>query len=584
MILSLMALPGCDRGGSGTGLDPVSDCSPANTVSLQVGEAERLSGPGARTLCVGGEAGAEYVLVPHYLASASGDSLTVSFEAEGTAPAIGEPRPFLLPGHHSPGVQGLLEPAPAAHALEDPGPTLDRRLREMERRELLPRVGGGGPAQPPTPASARPAEVAQRSTPPLPAGVPQVGALITLNAQAEEACTNPVARTGEVMAVSDHAIVLADTARPANGFSAQDFQNLATTFDTLVVPVVHRNFGEPTDLDGNGRVILFFTPEVNRLTPAGSTRFVGGFFFARDLFPRVSEPRFQACAASNVGEVLYLLVPDPAGSINSNVRETAVVRQGATATMAHEFQHLVNAARRLHILALPASQAFEEVWLNEGLSHMAEELLFYEASGLEPRRNLDLAALQAGGARVVDAANAHHVPNLNRFRLFLQGPEIRSAYDSVDNLEARGAAQQFLRYAADRRQGSDEAFFRALVDGPQVGWSNLASRLGGEAALRRWYADWSVAIYADERVREIPVDFQLLSWSHPTIFQALGVDGYPIRTRPLTPTGPVSFSLVAGGAAYLRFQVPGPTTARIITSAGESSIPMVFQLTLLRTR
>ncbi len=605
LATSALVLAGCDRGGS-SGLDPIAECTPQNTVSLGVGEAERRGGAQARTLCVGGDAGAEYVLIPHFLSSTSGARTTLALEAEGTVAASGEPQPLVLGARVGGGsAQGGTLGAEIGAGLRssgspplnfaawasperrgDPAARFDQELRIREQRELAPLLNGAGVAPRAFDAGRTPAEgdAVGAATPPLPSGTPALGSLLTLNAQAGEACTNPVPRFGEVMAVSQGAIVVADTARPANGFTPQDFQHFAATFDTLIAPVVHRNFGEPTDLDANGRVVLFFTPEVNRLTGPDSERFVGGFFFARDLFPRESNPRFQACAGSNVGEVLYLLVPDPTGSINGNIRQTSVVRRTAPATIGHELQHLVNAARRLHTLALPVGQAFEDVWLNEGLSHMAEELLFFEAAGLAPGANLDLAALQGGGARVVDAVNAYHVANLNRYRLFLQGPETRSAYDSTDNLEARGAAQQFLRYAADRRQGSDEGFFRALVDGPQVGWANLATRVGGETTLRRWYSDWSVANYADDRVSGISPDFRLQSWSHPTIFQGLQVDRFPIRTRPLGSTSPSSLDLQAGGAAYFRFRVPGPSAARIVTSVGDGPIPEVFQYTLLRTR
>ena len=53
---------------------------------------------------------------------------------------------------------------------------------------------------------------------------------------------------------------------------------------------------------------------------------------------------------------------------------------------------------------------FEETWLNEGLSHIAEELLFYRESKLAPRSNLNLSALQAG-AQTVNAFNEDMASN-----------------------------------------------------------------------------------------------------------------------------------------------------------------------------
>jgi hypothetical protein len=571
MVLLLLAA-GCDRSPSDPGLDPVLDCTPANTITLAVGDAERRVGRDARTLCIGGPQGAEYVLVSTYLAPVPGASTPLVLAAEGTAPAAGPPAPTFPSAAGASVLPLRIEEDQEGRIERDHD--FDHELRAREERELRPRIRDGAPG-----AWTAAGGVAF----PL-AAAPLPGTILELNAQATSACSNAVMRGGEVMAVSSGAIVVADTSRPAGGFSVQDFQGFAAAFDTLVAPLVRRNFGQETDLDGNGRVILFFTPEVNRLTEAGSERFVGGFFYSRDLFPRASTPRLQACATSNEAEILYLMVPDPNGTINQNSRSVDFVRRIAISTIGHEFQHLVNAARRIHVLSLPPSQAFENVWLNEGLSHAAEELLFFQASGLSPRSNLGLAEIQGGGPRTVNAVNAYHVSNLQRFRRFLERPETHSAYDSIDNLEARGAAQNFLRYAADRTPQSDEAFFRALVDGPQVGWDNLATRMGGGTVLRRWYADWTVANYADDRVPGIESAFRHRSWSHPSLFAGLNVSSYPLRTRPLTPQSPVSVNLRAGGAVYARFGIPASTAARITVSTDGGALPPELHLTLLRTR
>lgn len=573
-----MVLQGCDGSGStGPGEEPVADCTPSNTITLGVGQGEFRSGAQARTLCISGEESGDYVLVSMVLSSEPGSTTPLTLVAEGTGGNIGAPQPVIVPmqapsggehhvGHGAPVLGGFDAEARLQRDVD-----FDHRLRERERRELTPLLRGAGPAPSDSPAAA-----AVARTP------PQVGDLITLNAQARNACSDPIQRTGQVMAISNGAIVLADTARPAGGFTSQQFQHFAVAFDTLVTPVIERNFGQPTDLDGRGGVILFFTPEVNRLTAAGSDRFVGGFFYSRDLFFRTATPRLQACPTSNEAEVLYLMVPDPQGTINNNARSVDFVNRIALSTIGHEMQHLVNAARRIHVLQL--ASPFEDVWLNEGLSHLAEELLFFEATGLPRRDNLSLSRLQQGGTPVINAVNAYHVSNLLRFVRFLEQPENHSVYDSIDNLEGRGAAQQFLRYAADRVPQDEAAFLRAITDAPQVGWSNLAARVGGEETLRRWLADWAVAIYADDRVPGLAPEHRLQSWSHPSLFAGIQVTAYPVRTRALTPAQPIDLSLRSGGAVYARFSVAAPGTARIVVSSGSGPLPASLRLTLLRTR
>jgi hypothetical protein len=561
----LVLVAGCDGSSTGPDDDPVLDCTPSNTLALAVGGSVYRAGRDARTLCIGGEPGAEYVLVPVPLKPEPGGSVPLSLVAEGTIGSTTTPQPSPSGAPARFGTLVGADPGEFESAIRDHA--FDHALRERERRELLPLVRPAGAAAPPTHPAAAP---------------PVVGQLLTLNAQSRNACTNPVERTGEVMAISGGAIVVADTARPAGGFTQAQFEHFAAAFDTLVAPVVEHHFGSPTDLDANGGVILFFTPEVNRLTESGSERYVAGFFFSRDLFPRTATARLQACATSNVGEILYLMAPDPLGSVNGNRRSVEFVNRVALGAIGHEYQHLVNGARRIHVLEL--AQPFEDVWLNEGLSHTAEELLFFEASGLPTRANLDLADLQQAGPRAVEAANAFHVPNLQRFIRFLERSEMHAVYDSSDTLEGRGASQQFLRYAADRLPQGDAAFLRALTDAPETGLANLAGRLGGEANLRRWLADWAVAIYADDRVPGLAPQHRLQSWSHPTIFEGLQVTSYPARTRFLSPTQPIDLTMRAGGILFARFTVPGPDPARILVSSGAGPLPDYLALTLLRTR
>ena len=90
--------------------------------------------------------------------------------------------------------------------------------------------------------------------------------------------------------------------------------------------------------------------------------------------------------------------------VNGNVRSMADVRQSTGGVRGHEFQHLISASRRLYV---NDASEFEETWLNEGLSHIAEELLFYSASGLAPRQNITLAQLtNSSTPQVNNAVNA----------------------------------------------------------------------------------------------------------------------------------------------------------------------------------
>lgn len=266
------------------------------------------------------------------------------------------------------------------------------------------------------------------------------------NSQANSACGNIVLRTGRVEAETQHLTIVADLSNPAGGFTEADYAAFAATFESLVWPVVTGNFGVPADIDGGGRVVAFFTRAVNELTPAGSAGVIGGFFYARDLFPKVTTGNLTGCAGSNEAEMFYILVPDPAGTINGNVRSTDFVRRIATGVIGHEMQHLINSSRRLFVNAAAWP---ETVYMEEGLSHVAEELLFYEASGLAAKSNVGGSTIQSSQT-ILDAANAYSTSNWGRLSLYLKAPSPNSPYASNDNLPTRGATWSWLRYLADR--------------------------------------------------------------------------------------------------------------------------------------
>jgi hypothetical protein len=362
-----------------------TDCSTA-TQTLTLGQV--VTGLNGSSLCVsGGSSGGDFALVP-YNASLDGSSSTsLAVQASGvgtTAVASLTPKTGtfnLLAG------ASLTSTTLSSLALTR---ALDATLRATERRELTPLISGAR-------AWMRSRQRTVSGSVPglalsvVPATV-NVGELVSLNANSASACSSPVIKTGRVAAVSNKAIVVADTTNPASGYTDADYASIAQTFDNLVDPTDTKAFGNPTDIDGNGHVVLFFTRAVNELTSRNSTSFVAGFFFARDLFPSTATADFQACAASNGGEMFYLMVPDPTGVVNGNRFAKDATTRVVIATLGHEYQHLINASRRMYVNT--AATDFEATWLDEGLAHVAEELLFFAETGLKPRANIDASTLR----------------------------------------------------------------------------------------------------------------------------------------------------------------------------------------------
>jgi hypothetical protein len=123
-------------------------------------------------------------------------------------------------------------------------------------------------------------------------------------------------------------------------------------------------FGAPSDIDGNGVVIILLTPRVNALIgwPDCRSSFVSGFFLAADLAPATR-------ATYNNGEVFYAMVPDLSGTV-SCPHPPSQVRQLIAPTFIHEFQHMISFNQHVLVRRGPV----EALWLNEAMSHLAEEL------------------------------------------------------------------------------------------------------------------------------------------------------------------------------------------------------------------
>jgi hypothetical protein len=443
----------------------------------------------------------------------------------------------------------------------------ESRLRDVERTALTPRF-----------AAARQWNAAR--VPSLPTTL-AVGDLVTVNVNATDPCANPQYHAARVVAIGTKALILDDTLNPKPGFSTVEFQRYAARFDTLVYPMDVAAFGDPTDIDKNGHIAIVFTRSVNELTPRGAFSFVGGLTFSRDLFPQVGTARAQACPASNEGEYLYLMTPDPNGTITGDRRTNGFVDTNTTAVIAHELVHLINASRKLYVNT--AAPKFEVKWLDEGLAHIAEELLFYRESGLTSRSNLTYFNL-AETPRTRSAYQADMSANAGRYREYLAAPSASSPYRAGDELATRGAAWSLLRYLADRKGASDGDVFARLVNNSAVGIVNLQSVFGSD--ISSLVRDWSAAQAVDE-AQGVAAELQQKSWNWHSIFGGVTASPalYPLAVTHMSGSTPsYSGTVVPGGSAFFDFTVAASDSATF-TLDGQSGAPASnLQLVIVRTQ
>jgi hypothetical protein len=550
-------------------------CDPSNPVTLTAGQ---VTTPiNASCVYISSSDAGEYALVPFNSDTTYAHTASLTFTSQGTI-AVGtalqtSPMPSSPLYNILPASSGLAPSASYAY---------DVQLRQSELRVLKPLVAT---ARSWYTARSRGSSATSLRPSFSVTSAPAIGSYLSLNTKSgatfADACQTPDIRTGRVVAISNHAIVVADTNNPAGGYTDAEYQTIGVQFDS-VFTMDSTAFGAPTDIDNNGKIIMFFTRAVNELTPANSSSIVGGFFYARDLFPKQDSPELgtgSGCATSNVAEMFYLAVADPNGLVDGNMNFTKnFVSHLTVSTTAHEFQHLINASRRLYVNT--SASDFEVVWLNEGLSHIAEELLFYQQSaGLAPRMDIDSMAFR-GNQQNVNAYNFDQASNFGRFKSYLARPSTSSPYAPDDSLWTRGATWSFLRYAADHRGGSDADTWQKLVNSNTTGLQNLLAVFGSN--LPAIFRDWAVAHIADD-IPNAPNEWQHPSWNFKSIYHYIArhcttngcpPDVYGLTTLSIVDGSPLTVSLNGGGAAYVRFRLAAGQVSSIKWDTPSSTIAM----------
>ncbi len=579
VVAAALVFAGCGDGP--TGFAGEEECREGTPRRLAVGET-LVGVPNDGRFCLENAEAGTYLLVP--FVSGARDTLTkATVRVYGSGFGMPPLTADLLPG--SPGAAPAITDRFGASGgdealrLLEGHATATRALTDLREPEIAGLLRGDPGTFPPT-SSGSAIDALPRGARP-PATVPGEGDVMLINVAASCQEEDIDRRAGRVVAVTDEVVAVTDPDNPTSeAFTDDDLRGFAEGLQA-VLPTLREAFGEGTDLDDNGRVILFFTRAVNEIVPPGaSTTLAIGFFYRGDVFPRQGIPgRTNPCPGSNEAEVLYLAVPDPAGEVRGVPVRGATLQQVMLGTIGHEYQHLVNTSRRLHVTNAPV---LEETWLNEGLSHIAEELMFYSWSGLSARQNLGPEDVTAALERT-EAFTQFMYNNLGRLDAYLQSPHDRS-FMGRDGSATRGAAWSFLRYAADRREGSDIAFFRALVDGPLAGLDNLEAALGTDPLP--WVEDWSVGLFVDDFLPTPATRFRQPSWDYRSLISALRLIDrrYPLRVLPLGPVEGFSVRMANGAAAYAVFTVNAGARALAVVDAPELGAGREVHSTLVRVR
>ena len=450
--------------------------------------------------------------------------------------------------------QQALEQADAAEA----------RIRAQERsllararpavRDALRRGPGAGIAMAVSPAVAQEGDTLRIRVP---------------NINVPNQCENYIEVRAVVKKVTAHATIAQDVAAPATGFSPADYNDIASEFETLIYPTDTLYFGKETDRNADGRVTILYTSEVNRATPQGAAGFVAGFFWGGDL---VRKSEYDAlsinCPQTNEQEIFYMLVPDPGGTINGNPRSVATVRQNTRGTIAHEFQHMINQGIRLMDVDVDSA---ETSWLNEALSHLAEEIVGRARKGFTDFQRLTFEDVNPGGT-LGDDYNAFFRQNFARYRGWMQRPDTSSPTSNAarSQLAPRGAGWMFLRYATDHHSGGNmKAFLRNVVAGPDIGLRNLIQHANG-AQFDDLLSGWLISQYMDGLFSpNLQARYRMSSWAVRDVMTGASNNVFPLLVTPLPAA--IDTKSISGSGNYFRLtrtSASPQTTFRMVAPGG----------------
>lgn len=278
-------------------------------------------------------------------------------------------------------------------------------------------------------------------------------------------------------------LVYVDTVAPDGGFTPDALQRFGDYFDRVLFPIDTAAFGRPSDVDGNGHVIMLMSPVVNEGTPRSTCAtqgYVAGFFNGQD-FHLANDPN------SNGGEIFYSVVADPQGRFGCPLSTSAVTAE-VPAVFLHEMQHLISYAHHVLMHGAPPAPG----WMDEGLSLVAEELgvAHYESQCPPPACRTDPSQLfpdsAAGFARtfMLDSYFYAEYPD---------SVSITTHDDGQFGFAWRGGAWAFLRWLGDH---APDTFYRQLEDATGDGIAAIEAASGGQA-FGTLFANFGLALYTD---------------------------------------------------------------------------------------
>ena len=560
-MIAATAVVGCSRTGDAptapAALARSAPCASSGVVTLGVAQGTVADCTnGGVTVTLAGS-GSRYLVVAQFPTGQAPAQL-VTYTLSTLGPAASSA------GDRAPAMQWPAAGAGAAPATGGPAAFIPTRQRAVDHL-LLARARAI--AQSPSFSQA-----SRSSAPAASLAPPAVGSTRSFHVLSSFDAAHPAWKsvTARLDYVGGSVLVYQDVAAPSGGFTAAQLQQYGQYFDRTLYPIDTTAFGQPSDIDRNGRVIMLLSPVVNAGVPAAtcySQGYVAGFFNAED-FNGGADPN------SNQGEIFYSIVPDPSGQF-SCAHNVSDVDAEVPVVFLHEMQHLINFSQ--HTIVSHGQPGAS--WMDEGLSLVAEELgsAYYEARCPPPACRTDPAQLLPDSAVafargfMLDSYDYATLPDT--VSLTLQN-------DGQFGLAWRGGDWALMRWLGDQ-MGSE--FYRKLETGPADGIADIEAATGQPFAAL--FANFGLALFTDSlpglpRTIAPPVDRfasrnlrALWSSALSTWGAGGGTLPFPIPVRPISAGATVQ-EMAPGAMSFWRLDTPASASAITVRFAAPGGAPL----------
>jgi hypothetical protein len=570
LLLVALFLAACSDTPTSGSTSPIlfqnNPCGSSGTVQLASAQTTLIDCSGGGTTVTFAGAGASYLIVAQFAgeqgtlqpASYSMASGTLAGASASLRRGGGPVLPSDMAAFRSAGL-----PAPRPLASQR---AFDGSLRGAARRQVVTTSGRAALIQP----MAAPTAAAIVAPPAL-------GSLRSFRVRSNFDPNNPVwTSAGTRLAfVGTNLLVYVDTLAPAAGFTPTQLQAFSQYSDQTLYAIDATAFGQPSDVDQNGRVIMVMSPLVNGIIPAAQCAtdgFIAGFFDEVD-FQNGSNPN------SNQGEIFYTIVPDPSG-VFSCAHSVDEVGASVPATFLHELQHLIDFSQ--HVVVHGGAPGAS--WLDEGLSIAAEELgaVQFEQRCPPPACRQDPAQL------FPDSAQGFVQGFLIDSYLYALLPDTASITLSSDDMLGsswRGGAWLLTRWLGDQFGSS---VYSRLEQGPSDGLADLTAATG--QSFQTLFANFGMALYTDSlpglprstapapnrfvsrNLRQLWGRLFVLAGGDPSIPLAFPVQLFPVTADTSTAI------MVPGTMTYFRLDTPSTAASVTIRFSAPGGSPLASTL------